>query len=138
MCCLAYPNFNQYSDQKIRVSDFCPLKSNFQPQTHKTIVFKPGPVQGSGSGSPGFERVTRVNPYFIKKNQNDVILVKKKKSQRVATGFFTRFCRVTPGHDFSYFFFNPAWFQSRVSKLCLKHTLITTFNSFLTSKSTKK
>jgi hypothetical protein len=29
------------------------------------------------------------------KNQNDVVLVKKKnKSQRVATGFLTRYCRV--------------------------------------------
>ena len=72
------------------MSDFCPLKSNFQPQTHKTIVFKPGPVQGSGSGSPGFERVARVNPYFIKKNQNDVILVKKKVNE-LQPGFLPGF-----------------------------------------------
>ena len=82
------------------MSDFCPLKSNFQPQTHKTIVFKPGPVQGSGSGSPGFERVARVNPYFIKKNQNDVILVKKKKSTSCNRVFY----QVLPGHTRSWLF----------------------------------
>jgi hypothetical protein len=38
---------------------------------------------------PGFDRVGRVNFYF-KKFQKDVVLVKKKnKSQRVATGFLT-------------------------------------------------
>jgi hypothetical protein len=50
---------------------------------------------------------------ILKKIQNGIVLL-KKKSQRVATGF----CRVNPlgrsGHDFSYFFFNPARFQPRV------------------------
>jgi hypothetical protein len=36
------------------------------------IVFRSGPVQG-----PGFDRVARINS-FILKNQNDVVLVKKK------------------------------------------------------------
>jgi hypothetical protein len=43
-------------------------------------------------------------------NQNDVVLVKRNKSQRVATRFLTKSCRVTPGFFFSYFFFNPAQF----------------------------
>jgi hypothetical protein len=43
-----------------------------------------------------------------------VVLVKKNKSQRVATGFLTESCRVTPGFFFSCFFFNPARFQPLV------------------------
>ena len=47
------------------------------------IVFRPGPVQGLDSGFwPG-----RPGQFFFKKNQNDIVLV--KKSQRVATGFLT-------------------------------------------------
>jgi hypothetical protein len=63
------------------------------------------------TGSPG-------QSLFFKKIQNEVVLV--KKNQRVATEFLTGFCRVnrvgwvTPGHDFSNFFINPARFQSRV------------------------
>jgi hypothetical protein len=48
-------------------------------------VLRPGPVQGSGSGFwPGL-RVWPGRPgqFFKKKNQNDVVLVKKNKSQRV-------------------------------------------------------
>jgi hypothetical protein len=37
-----------------------------------TIVFRPGSIQGPGQ-------------FFF--NQNDIILIKKNKSQRVATGF---------------------------------------------------
>jgi hypothetical protein len=47
---------------------------------------------------------------FFFLNQNDVVLVKRNKSQRVATRFLTKSCRVTPGFFFSYFFFNPARF----------------------------
>jgi hypothetical protein len=68
-----------------------------------SIVFRPGPVQGSG-----FDRVARVKFFFL--NQNDVVLVKRNKSQRVATRFLTKSCRVTPGFFFPYFFFNPARF----------------------------
>ena len=69
-----------------------------------------------------------INLDYLKKNQNDVILVKKKnKSQRVATDFWLGFAgsagstcrviRVTPSHDFSYFFFNPTLFQSLVNRV---------------------
>jgi hypothetical protein len=88
--------------------------------------FKPGPVQGPGSGFWPGHRVDRVNFYF-KKIQNDIVLVKKKTSQRVATGFLTGFCRVTgsacrvgrvtPGHDFSNFFINPVRFQLRIGRV---------------------
>jgi len=75
------------------------------------IVFKPGPVQGPVFRFWPSHRIRRSIP-ILKKIQNGVVLV-KKKSQRVATGFF-RAGRVTPGHDFSYFFINPARFQPRV------------------------
>jgi hypothetical protein len=61
----------------------------------------------------GFDRATR-SPGSILSflNQNDVILVKKHKSQRVATGFLTGSCRINPpGFFFLYFFFNSARFQ---------------------------
>ena len=50
---------------------------------------------------------------FFLKNQNDIVLVKKNKNQRVATGFLIGL----PGHSqffFSLFFLNPARFQTRV------------------------
>jgi hypothetical protein len=66
------------------------------------------------AGAPG----RRGQSIFLKKNQNDVVLVKKKKSQQVATEFLTGFCRVNPsGHDFSYFFINPARFQPRIGQV---------------------
>ena len=46
-----------------------------------TKVLKPGLVQG-----PGFDLVVRVNSDFFYKNQNNVVLIKKNKSQWVATG----------------------------------------------------
>jgi hypothetical protein len=61
------------------------------------------------TGSPG-----GLGQFFLK-NQNDIVLV--KKNQRVATGFLTGSCRVTPGFSFPYFFFNPAWFQTRVGRV---------------------
>jgi len=88
----------------------------------RVIVFKPGPVaglvQGSCSRFWSGHPVARVNPYFLK-NQNDVILVKKKKQKSTGCNWvFDRVLlghRVTLSHDFSYFFCNPAWFQPQVS-----------------------
>jgi hypothetical protein len=59
---------------------------------------------------PGFDQVigSPESILIFLKNQNDVVLVKKKnKSQRVATEFLTRSCRVSwvmLGFDFLYFF----------------------------------
>jgi hypothetical protein len=50
---------------------------------------------------------------ILKKIQNDVVLVKKKVNG-LQLGFAGLTCQVgwvTPGHDFSYFFFNPARFH---------------------------
>ena len=53
---------------------------------------RPGP-------RPGFQVLIGLSGLiFFKKNQNDVVLIK----------------RVTPGFSFSYFFFNPARFQPRI------------------------
>jgi hypothetical protein len=63
--------------------------------------------------SPDFDQVGRVN-FYLKKIQNGVVLEKKQKStgcNRVTRST----CRVTPGHDFFYFFINPARFQPRVA-----------------------
>ena len=79
------------------------------------IVFKPGPFQGSGSGFWPGHLITWVNPY-VKKNQN-IILVKKKKVNGLQPGFAGStcwVCCVLSDHDFFYFFFSPAWFQSWV------------------------
>jgi len=73
-----------------------------------------GPVQDPGSGFWPGHRVGPVNPY-LKKIQNNIVLVKKQKStgcNRVLQGH--RVGRVTLGHDFSYFFINPARFQPQV------------------------
>jgi hypothetical protein len=77
------------------------------------IVFKPGPVQGPSSGFLPDHQVARVNSYE-KKNQNGVVLVKNKGLQ---PGFVGSTRQVTPGHDFSYFFFIPVWFQSRIGRV---------------------
>ena len=67
-----------------------------------SIVLRPGPMAGPVRG-PGFgfwrdHRVGRVNSLFLKKNQNDVILVKKEnKSQQVCN----RVSRVFPSPVFS-------------------------------------
>jgi hypothetical protein len=72
------------------------------------IVFKPGPVQAPGSRFWWVHRVVRAN-FFLKK-QNDVVLVKKKyKSQRLTTKFLTG-STGSLGHTrffFLYFFFQP-------------------------------
>ena len=69
-----------------------------------TIVFRPGLVQGLGPGL----WPSRPGQFFFFLNQNDVVLVKKKnKNQRVATGFLIGSCRVNlviSGFSFPYFF----------------------------------
>ena len=98
--------------------------------SNTTIDFRPGLVQDSGSGFWLGHWVVRVNS--LKKNQNDVVLV--KKSQRVATGFLTRFCRVkrivgstrlvswvTLGFFFPCFFFNPVQLQPQIGRLPDRH-----------------
>ena len=64
-----------------------------------------GPVQGSGFGFWPGHRIARVNSFFKKKNQNDIVLV-KNKTQRVATEFLTGLAR-SPGHTG---FFLPIFF----------------------------
>jgi hypothetical protein len=62
---------------------------------------------------------------ILKKIQNGVILVKKNKTKKTKVnglqpgfaGSTRRVDRVKPGHDFSYFFFNPARFQPRVGRV---------------------
>jgi hypothetical protein len=74
------------------------------------------------TGSLGFDRVGQVNLYFLK-NSIQRRFSKKKKSMgcnrvfdRVLPGQAgRRVGRVTPGHDFFYFFINPARFQPRVN-----------------------
>ena len=85
----------------------------------------------------GFDRFCRVNFYFKKNSKWRRFSKKKKqKSTDFLLGFAGSTCRVgrvTPGHDFFYFFINPVWFQSRIgwisgrsvnpnriSKLCIK------------------
>ena len=65
-----------------------------------------------------FDRVTglpRSISIFLK-NQNDVVLVKKKVNGFL-TGFFGSTRRVTPGHEFSYFLFNSDQFQHRIDRV---------------------
>jgi hypothetical protein len=62
---------------------------------------------------PGFDRVTWVNFYFLKKSKRSYFSIKKNKTQWVAIEFLTRSCRVT-GFSFLYFFFNPPRIQSRI------------------------
>ena len=66
-----------------------------------------------------FDQVTRSSRSIIFLNQNDVVLVKKKKKEQVNVlqlGF-DRVNQVTPGFPFSYFFFNPTRFQPRVGRV---------------------
>jgi hypothetical protein len=54
------------------------------------------------------------------KNQNDVVLVKKTKVNRLPPGLVGSTYRVnwvTSSFFFSYFFFNPARFQPQVSRV---------------------
>jgi len=89
----------------------------------RIIVFKLGLVQGPGSGFWS----GRPGQFLFQKNSKRHHFSKKNKSQRVATGFLTGFCRVNwvtestgrvvPGHDFFYFFFNSARFQPRIGRV---------------------
>jgi len=95
-------------------------------KTLKTIIFKPGPVQGPGSGFWLVHQVGWVNPY-LKKNSKRRRFSKKKviglqpsfwpgfAGSTESSGQPRRVGRVTSGHDFSYIFINPAWFQPRVN-----------------------
>jgi hypothetical protein len=69
----------------------------------------------SNAWVPGFDRVARVNPYLKKSKQRR--FSKKIKVNGLQSGFWPVFtgstCRVTLGHDFSYFFFNPTRLQPR-------------------------
>ena len=77
-----------------------------------SIVFRPGPVQGSGSGFWPGHLVARVNSFFFFKLERCRFSKKKIKNQRIATGS----CRVTQSFSFSYFFFNPTRFQPWVDR----------------------
>jgi hypothetical protein len=68
-------------------------------------------------GSSGFDRVARVNPNFKKKLKRHCFSKKKTKINGLQPDFVGSTRRVTPGHDFFYFFFNPAWFQPRVGRV---------------------
>jgi len=64
---------------------------------------------------PGFRALTGLPSQIFLKNQNDIVLVKKKnKSQRFAIEFLTGSCRVTSGFSLPYFFFNSPRFQPQV------------------------
>ena len=76
-----------------------------------------GLVQGSDSEFWSGHRIAWVKFFFL--NQNDVVLVKKKKK---STGCNRVFDRVLPGQPgtsgffFPYFFFIPARFQPRIGR----------------------
>jgi hypothetical protein len=88
-----------------------------------TIVFRPGPVQDPGSGFWLGHRVARVNCFL--KNQNDIVLVKKKSTG--CNRVFDRSCRVVGSHQV---FSSPVFFQSgpvsdpglpaRLGRVCFK------------------
>jgi hypothetical protein len=77
-------------------------------------------VTGFGPG----RRVGQVNLYF-KKNSKRRYFSKKNKTKKTKVnglqpgfaGSTRRVDWVKPGHDFSYFFFNPARFQPRVGRV---------------------
>ena len=81
-----------------------------------------GPVQGLDSRFWLSHRIVRVNSFFL--NQNDVVLVKKKKTKVNGLQSGQSGCRVNPygqpGHTGFFiplFFFNPAQFQPRINPL---------------------
>jgi len=92
---------------------------------------RPGPRPGFRvlAGSPGLTG-SAGSILFFKKNQNDIVLVKKNKSQRVCHRVLTGSCRVsrvtgstrrvsqvTSGFSFPRFFINPARFWLRVGRV---------------------
>ena len=72
---------------------------------------------------PGFDRVTGSSESILFLKSKRRCFSKKKKSQQVATGFLTGFCRVNlsgqPSFSFPQFFLNSARFQLRVDPLGL-------------------
>ena len=89
------------------------------------MVFRPGPVAGPVQKSDfrfwPRHLVVRVK-FFLKKNQNDIVLVKKNNSQRVATGSTRRVSQANP-QDHTGFFLSLFFFQlSPVSAPNLKST----------------
>jgi len=83
----------------------------------KTIVLRPGLIQGLGSGFWPGHLVGRVI-FFLKSKWRR--FSKKNKSQRVCNrvaGSTHWVSRATPGFSFPRFFFNPARFQPRVNPL---------------------
>jgi hypothetical protein len=68
--------------------------------------FRPGPVQGPGSGFWPGHRIVQVD-FFFKK-------IKTTSFDQVLSGQPGR--RVTPGFSFPCFFFNPARFQPLVGR----------------------
>jgi hypothetical protein len=50
---------------------------------------------------------------ILKKIQNGVVLVKKKKNSTGYNQVFDRVLPSQPGHGLCNFFINPAWFQPR-------------------------
>jgi hypothetical protein len=75
---------------------------------------QPGPRLGFRvlAGSPGL--IGSAESILKKKNQNDVVLVKKKQKSTGLSPGLDRVSRVTPGFFFPRFFVNPAQFRPRV------------------------
>jgi hypothetical protein len=91
------------------------LVSEFSGECHVTIVLRPDPVQGPGFGFWPGHLVSRVS-FFLKKSKWHRFNKKKKKVNGFATGS-CRVNQVTSGFSFSYFFFNPVWFQLLVGRI---------------------
>jgi hypothetical protein len=116
------PSLSLISHSSACRASFIPrAKLNRTLITHKKKKTYPSPVHFTHSfktrpGSrPGFWVLTgSAGSFFFKKNQNDVVLVKKnQKSTGLQLGL-DRVSRLTSGFFFPFFFFNPARFQPRV------------------------
>ena len=83
-----YVNFNETSITSDQGKKERKKKKRIGKRGRLTIVFKPGPVQGPGSGFwPGHRVLTGSAGWIpiLKKIQNGIVLVKNKyKSQRVS------------------------------------------------------
>jgi hypothetical protein len=102
----------------------CYFFSGKKGTNNQSFKTRPGSRPGFRvlAGSPGLTGSTR--SILLKKNQNDVVLVKKKTQKstglslgldRVLPGQPGR--RVTPGFSFPRFFINPARFRPRVGRV---------------------
>jgi len=97
------------------------------------IVLKPGPVQDLGFRFWPGHHVGRVSSVFFKsKWRRFSKKTKKNKSQRVCNRVFPGQSgrRVTPGVFFLRFFFNPAWFQSRITRSWVDQSDRTEFQNY--------